>query len=159
MDQKKSVLPFLSGITICLLLGFFSGKITSTSVTTWYPTIAKPAFTPPDWVFAPVWTFLYILMGIAFGIVWNAKRNHPARQKALFFFFLQLILNGLWTYFFFGVNQLGWASVEIIILWLTIENTIWYFYRINKLAAWLMAPYVLWVTFASVLTLTIWSLN
>lgn len=141
----------------CLLLGSLSGLLTIDSVTTWYPSILKPTWNPPSWIFGPVWTTLYIMMGVSVALIWHSK--HPNRKRAMAFFALQLILNLLWTPLFFGLNLIGWSFVEIIVLFLTISVTIMNFFKINKLSAWLLVPYLLWVGFATVLTGTIWTLN
>jgi peptide-methionine (R)-S-oxide reductase len=154
-DSKLKKIVFSA--ICCLVLGSLSGFLTLDSVTTWYPTIIKPSWNPPSWIFGPVWTTLYIMMGIAFGLVWNS--NHPDRKRAMALFVLQLILNLIWTPLFFGLHLLGWSFVEIIVLFLTLFVTIMKFSRINRTSAWLLVPYLLWVGFATVLTGTIWYLN
>lgn len=147
-------------VTICLAIGFLSGKVTQSSVTTWYPTLIKPIFNPPNWLFAPVWTLLYILMGIAAGLIWNEMNSKEKEvKKALQFFIIQLCLNALWSYLFFGLFNLFLAGVEIILLWLLIYETYLKFYPINKRAAQLLLPYLGWVAFASILNWSLWWLN
>lgn len=147
-------------IIICLTIGFFSGKLTQSSITTWYPTLVKPIFNPPNWIFAPVWTLLYIGMGIASGLIWNEIENKQKEVKiALQYFILQLGLNALWSYLFFGLNNLLLSLIEIILLLLVIIECYKLFKPINATAAKLFIPYIIWVSFATLLTLSIFYLN
>ena len=147
-------------IIICLTVGFFSGKITQSSITTWYPTLVKPVFNPPNWVFAPVWTMLYTFMGIAAGLIWNEIENKTKEVKiALQYFILQLGLNALWSYLFFGLQNLVLASIEIILLLLILVECYKLFKPINATAAKLFMPYIVWVSFATLLTCSILYLN
>ncbi len=147
-------------VFICLIVGYVSGMVTRSSITTWYPTLIKPSFNPPNWVFAPVWTSLYIMMGIAAGLVWNQiASNKELVIKALQFFAFQLVLNALWSYLFFGLHNLMLASIEVVLLWLLIFETYTQFTKINKIAGYLLLPYLAWVSFASILTFSIWWLN
>lgn len=151
-------MKYLYAIAITLITGAVAGIVTASEVGSWYAAIQKPSFNPPNYIFGPVWTALYILMGIALAIVWR-KPAEPARNMAMKFFFLQLLLNFLWSFIFFYFHLTGWALVEIIILWLCIFITIILFYKQSKTAAWLMVPYILWVSFATVLNAAIWQLN
>lgn len=147
-------------VFVCLIVGYVSGMVTRASITTWYPTLVKPSFNPPNWIFAPVWTSLYIMMGIAAGLIWNQITTHKeAVTKALQFFVIQLVLNALWSYLFFGLHNLMLATIEVVLLWLMIFETYTQFVKINKTASNLMLPYLAWVSFASVLTASIWWLN
>lgn len=147
-------------IIICLTVGFFSGKITQSSITTWYPTLLKPVFNPPNWIFAPVWTLLYIFMGIAAGLIWNEIKNKPKEVKiALQYFIFQLGLNALWSYLFFGLQNLLLASIEVILLLLVLIECYKLFKPIHSTAAKLFIPYIAWVSFATLLTLSIFYLN
>ena len=147
-------------VTICLAVGYLSGMVTRASITTWYPTLVKPSFNPPNWIFAPVWTSLYVMMGIAAGLIWNQiPSQKEAVTKALQFFAIQLVLNALWSYLFFGMYNLMLATIEVVLLWLMIFETYSQFAKINKTASYLMLPYLAWVSFASVLTASIWWLN
>lgn len=147
-------------VIICLTVGFFSGKITQSSITTWYPTLVKPVFNPPNWVFAPVWTMLYTFMGIAAGLIWNEIENKQKEVKvALQFFILQLGLNALWSYLFFSLHNLLLASIEIILLLLVMLECYKLFKPINATAAKLFIPYIAWVSFATLLTCSILYLN
>ncbi len=147
-------------IILCLFIGFLSGQVTRDAITTWYPTIIKPSFNPPNWVFAPVWTLLYAMMGIAGGIVWSKIKTNPEMiKKALIFFVIQLALNSLWSFLFFGLHNPFLAFIEIIFLWTSIYITFVLFSRIDKTAAYLLIPYLAWVGFASILNGNIWWLN
>ncbi len=147
-------------VIICLAVGYLSGMVTRASITTWYPTLVKPSFNPPNWIFAPVWTSLYVMMGVAAGLIWNQITTQKlAVTKALQFFTIQLVLNALWSYLFFGLHNLMLATIEVVLLWLMIFETYSQFAKINKTASYLMLPYLAWVSFASVLTASIWWLN
>lgn len=148
-------------VTVCVLVGFLSGFATQSSVKTWFPTLVKPFFNPPAWVFAPVWTILYVLMGVSFAIIWsNEKRNNGEKKKnALFLFGIQLLLNALWSILFFGLCNPFLAFIEILLLWLLIFETIKAFRVIDALAAKLLYPYLAWVSFATILNGSIWYLN
>jgi tryptophan-rich sensory protein len=142
------------------MIGYLSGMVTRDSITTWYPTLIKPVFNPPNWIFAPVWSLLYIMMGIAAGRIWNQIQQEEKQvKKAMTFFVIQLALNALWSYLFFGLHNPLLALVEIIILWLMIYETYTQFKPIDKLAANLLLPYLVWVSFATILNGSIWWLN
>jgi tryptophan-rich sensory protein len=145
-------------VAACLLIGVAGGIATGSSVTTWYVGLSKPSWNPPDWVFGPVWTVLYVMMGVSVWLVW--RRRHEAETRVgMVLFGLQLILNAAWSAIFFGMQQPGWAAAEVVALWLSIMATIVAFARISKPAAWLLVPYLAWVSFASVLNFTIWRMN
>lgn len=146
-------------VTVCLTVGYFSGMETRDSITTWYPTLAKPFFNPPNWIFGPVWTLLYIMMGIAAGFVWTKGSDEQTTKKALGFFAIQLGLNALWSYLFFGLHNPFLALIEIILLWLMILETYYLFKKIVKTAGLLLLPYLAWVSFATILNASIWWLN
>ncbi len=147
-------------VVTCLAVGYFSGMVTRSAITTWYPTLVKPSFNPPNWIFAPVWTMLYAMMGVAAGLVWNCiEIEKELVKKALIFFAIQLALNTLWSFLFFGLKNPMLAGIEIIILWLMIYETYIQFSKINKIAGYLFIPYLLWVSFATVLNGSIWWLN
>lgn len=151
-------MKYLYAIAITLITGAVAGIVTASEVGSWYAALQKPSFNPPNYLFGPVWTALYILMGIALALVWR-KPASPSRNRAMKFFFAQLLLNFLWSFIFFYFHLTGWALVEIIILWVFIFITIILFYGQSKAAAWLMVPYILWVSFATVLNTAIWQLN
>lgn len=156
----NSYLRIIYVVVICLAVGYLSSLVTQSSVTTWYPTIEKPFFNPPNWLFAPVWTLLYIMMGISGGMIWTAYESDPEKvKKAMLFFIVQLLLNALWSYLFFGLNNILVALIEIILLALIIYETIHLFKEIKPKAAWLLIPYLAWVLFATVLTASIFWLN
>ena len=146
-------------ILIPLLVGAISGFFTSSGVNGWFALANKPWFNPPNWIFAPVWTTLYILMGIALFLVWRANVAKTIKQTAIILFAVQLTLNFFWSFIFFKLQQPSWAFVEIILMWVAILLTILWFAKINKAAAWLLVPYISWVSFASVLNYSIWQLN
>ncbi len=147
-------------VATCLVIGYFSGMVTRSAITTWYPTLVKPSFNPPNWIFAPVWTILYIMMGVAAGLVWDRiGQQKEVVKKALIFFAIQLALNALWSFLFFGLKNPMLSGLEIVILWLMIYETYSKFIKINKIAGYLLVPYILWVSFAGVLNANIWWLN
>jgi len=157
MNKYVKILIF---VLTCVGVGYISGMATRSSVTTWFPTLVKPSFNPPSWVFAPVWSTLYIMMGIAAGLVWSRiDFEKEAVRKALLFFAIQLGLNALWSLLFFGLRNPMLAGIEIILLWLMIYETYIKFGKIDKIAGYLFIPYLLWVSFASVLNISIWWLN
>lgn len=146
-------------ILIPLLVGAIAGIFTTSGVDGWYAVANKPSFNPPNWIFAPVWTTLYILMGIALYLVWKSDAAKNIKQTAVVLFAVQLTLNFFWSFIFFSLQQTGWALVEIIAMWLAIVATIIWFGKISKTAAWLLVPYICWVSFATVLNYAIWKLN
>lgn len=143
-------------VALCLLAGVVGSIFTSQSVSTWYITLNKPSFNPPNWMFGPVWTVLYILIGISLYLVWTNKKR---TITAFWVFGIQLALNALWSFLFFGLQSPLSAFIEIIILWAAILATIIIFYRISRPAAYLLIPYILWVSFAAVLNLALVLLN
>ncbi|MBK7556914.1 MAG: tryptophan-rich sensory protein [Chitinophagaceae bacterium] len=146
-------------ILVPLLVGAVAGLFTSSGVNGWYAVANKPWFNPPNWIFAPVWTLLYILMGIAFFLVWKASADKNVKQTAMILFSIQLVINFFWSFIFFKLQQPGWAFAEIIFMWVMILLTILWFGKISAMAAWLLVPYICWVSFASVLNYSIWKLN
>lgn len=157
---KPFVLPVLAGVAICLVAGIIGSLVTMPAVESlWFTELSKPFFQPPNWLFAPVWTILYILMGIAAGIVAASAMHERVGKLALVMFAVQLVLNVLWSFLFFGAQSLLGASICIIALWGTLLSTTVLFFKINKAAGWMMSPYILWVTFASVLTVTLFFMN
>ena len=145
-------------IILCLVVSSVGGAITATSVDTWYQSLEKPSFNPPDWVFAPVWTALYILMGIAAWRIWRLRATENT-GKALSIFGLQLGLNLSWSILFFGLQRIDLALIEIFILLVTIVINTIVFWRVDRLAGLIFVPYVLWVTYATILNASIWLLN
>lgn len=152
-------MKLLISILVPLLVGTFSGFFTSSGVNGWYVTANKPWFNPPNWIFAPVWTALYILMGIALYLIWKSGAVKTIKQTAIILFAVQLILNFFWSFIFFKLHLPGWAFAEIILMWVMIFFTILWFGKISPAAAWLLVPYLSWVSFTSVLNYAIWKLN
>ena len=155
----NNFLKLATAIAVCELAGIIGAVFTTPSIPTWYRQLAKPVLIPPSWIFAPVWTTLFILMGIAVFLVWEKKLYRKDVRIALGIFFGQLALNVLWSYIFFGVHNLGAAFIEIISLWLAILMAIIAFSKISRLAAWLLVPYIIWVSFAGYLNYSIWQLS
>ncbi len=152
-------MKLIISILVPLLVGAFSGFFTSSGVNGWYATASKPWFNPPNWIFAPVWTALYILMGIALYLVWKSGADIRIKQTAIILFAVQLILNFFWSFIFFKLQLPGWAFAEIVLMWVMIFITILWFGKISAAAAWLLVPYISWVSFAAVLNYAIWKLN
>jgi tryptophan-rich sensory protein len=155
--SRKFKIPL--SIFICLLVGFLSGISTADSISGWYKTLEKPFFNPPNWIFGPVWTLLYTLMGVAVGLVWRADHSGTEKKVAISVFIAQLAVNGLWSIFFFGMQNPVLAFVDIIILLILIGFTIKLFKPINRIASRLLYPYLAWVSFATVLNLSLIILN
>lgn len=149
---KFNLFRFIVCILIAEGAGIIGSFATFSSVKTWYPQLIKPSFNPPSWIFGPVWTFLFFLMGIALYLVWTKKNK-------IFWFWIQLILNIVWSFLFFGLKNPWFAFFEIIILWFAIIKTILEFKKYNKTASYLLLPYLAWVSFASFLNLAIALLN
>lgn len=147
-------------VFVCLAVGYLSSLVTQSNIETWYPTIEKPVFNPPNWVFAPVWTILYILMGISAGLIWDKiNLEKELVKKGLFFFSVQLALNAIWSVLFFEFKNIFLASIEIILLLLLIYETYVVFKKVNAKASYLLIPYLIWVGFATILTISIYFLN
>jgi tryptophan-rich sensory protein len=144
-------------VAIPLVAGFAGSLFTSQSLEDWYPALRKPFFTPPNWLFFPVWTTLFVLMGIAFYLVW--QRNFAGHRVVLYLYCLQLVANVMWSWFFFGLRRPEWALVDILVLWVLILACIVSFYRISHLAGYLLLPYLGWVSLASFLNYFIVRLN
>ena len=154
-DWKK----LIASIIVCQLAGLLGAIFTSSAIPTWYATLEKPAFVPPDWTFSVVWMFLYLLMGLALYIVWRKGLDRRDVRLAMGVFGVQLFLNFLWSILFFGLRSPLLGMIEIIFLWFAIVATIWLFYRISRLAGALLMPYLAWVSFAALLNYYIWLLN
>lgn len=155
----NKILRCIGAILLCESAGILGSVFTASQIQSWYLTVLiRPSFSPPNWLFGPVWTILYALMGISLFLVWELKKSQE-RKKALGVFFLQLALNALWTPIFFGLHATGVAFAVILTMWCAIIWNIILFYRLKKVAAYLLVPYLLWVSFASVLNGAIWILN
>jgi benzodiazapine receptor len=155
----SSIIRLVVACGISLSAGLIGSVVVADSFNTWYSTIEKPPFTPPGWVFGPAWTILYLLMGVAAFLVWQKGLGAAAVRVALGWFLVQLVLNASWTPVFFGLHRIGLALAVIVLLWAAIVITIFSFLRVSKLAAVLLLPYLLWVSFAAVLNASIWYLN
>jgi len=155
----KKVLGILVSIVVCELAGFIGSMATTPSIPGWYAGLAKPPFNPPNWVFAPVWTTLYALMGLAAYLVYEKGPRRNEVRKALLVFAVQLVLNVLWSVTFFGAQMIFGAVIVIVLLWAMILASMWLFSRVSKAAAYLLVPYILWVSFAAVLNISLYILN
>jgi benzodiazapine receptor len=159
MNRLQSAGVFVLFLVMCLGTGVFGSLLTSPSIRSgWYESLVKPSFTPPGWVFGPVWTLLYLLMAVSAWMVWSQQGEYPVRIP-LVIFFTQLVFNLLWSGIFFGSRKPGWALVEIVVLWALILLTVTLFRRVSRPAALLLIPYALWVLYAMVLNATIWWMN
>lgn len=159
MEKAAQYIVF---IVLSLFTGVVGSIFTIPSIPVWYSNLAKPWFNPPSWLFSPVWTILYILMGSAAFLVWQTKSNKKIKSlknAAITLYLIQLLLNSLWSYLFFGLKNPSLALAEIVLLLLTISATTYYFWKINRTAAYLMLPYIAWVSFATILNVAIWQLN
>lgn len=149
-------------LALCILLpltvGGISGFATATSINTWYMTLNKPFFNPPNYLFGPTWTTLYILMGVSLYLILQTPKNE-LRKKSITIFVVQLFLNFWWSFIFFKFQYLGLALIEIITMWIYILMMIIYFQKIHKTAAYLQIPYLMWVSFATLLNASLWWLN
>ena len=157
-EFPRNILALAGFFAICFSVAGIGAVATVSSVDTWYPTLVKPPFNPPDWIFGPVWTFLYALIATAGWRVWRSPSG-PMRRRGLVLYSLQLALNLLWSILFFGLHLTGLALVEILLLLVVIAVTGRIFYRVDCMAGLLFIPYLLWVGFASLLNFAIWILN
>lgn len=151
-------LKLIISIIICLLAGITGSIFTGDSMG-WYYTLNKPFFRPPNWLFGPVWTILYVMMGISLYFLWKRGFTSNDSKYALGIFTVQLLLNTGWSFVFFGARSIGGGLAVILVLWILILLTIFAFYRLNTASAYLLIPYLIWVSYASVLNLSIWRLN
>lgn len=151
-------ISLLFWLGLCFAVAGISGRWTASEIPGWYRTLARPAIAPPNWVFAPVWTLLYVLMAIAAWQVWESAAS-PSRNLGLVLFLVQLGLNFAWSLIFFRQHAIGAALLEIVLLWSSIGGTTLVFSHVAPLSAWLMAPYLAWVSFATILNFAFWRLN
>ena len=162
IEEKRTVSTQAIGLGVSMMVCFAAGGIgglaTTQGLDGWYDTLNKPTWNPPNWIFAPVWTTLYGLMGIAAWLVWRGGESKEVKP-AIMFFTVQLVLNSVWSLLFFGLQNPGAALIEIMVLWLAIVATTVLFFRRSMIAGGLMTPYLLWVSFASLLNFAIWNLN
>ena len=159
-NKYVKIVKLIAAVAIAELAGIVGSYFTVSSIPIWYASLNKPALNPPSWVFAPVWTTLFLFMGVAAYLVWvQPKIKDKQRRIAMSVFGTQLALNTLWSILFFGLRNPFAAFVEIIFLWLAILATIILFYKISRPAAWLLVPYILWVSFAAYLNFCLWQFN
>ena len=156
-DTSSSFVKLFPCILLCLFVGWMGGVITEHSVATWYPTLVKPSWTPPNWVFPIIWSILYILMGISLWLLWISKTRY--KFIAYLIFAIQLALNFAWSWIFFYQQKPFWAFLEILLLWIAVAGMIVTFRYHSKLAAYLQVPYLLWITYAITLNFFIWFYN
>ncbi|MDR3547776.1 MAG: tryptophan-rich sensory protein [Candidatus Pacebacteria bacterium] len=157
--KLRHFIELVVAVILCEGAGVIGSFFTIPSIPTWYAGLVRPALAPPNWLFAPVWTTLFALMGIAAFLVWRRGLGQRTVRAALILFIVQFVLNVLWSFIFFGLRSPGGALIEIVVLWFAILATIVAFYRVSKSAAYLLIPYILWVSFAAYLTFAIWALN
>ncbi len=155
IDWKKLIVA----VTVCEGAGILGSIVTFPAIPTWFATLVKPSFSPPNWVFGPVWTTLYFLMGVSLYRVWMRSVKKLLVREAIFYFFVQLFLNVVWSFVFFGQKNIGNALVDIAFLWVAIALTIRKFYHIDRWATYLLVPYFLWVSFAMYLNYSLFLLN
>ncbi len=157
MNYRDAV-RLIAAVLLCQAAGIIGSFFTAPAIPEWYASLVKPEFNPPSWLFAPVWITLYTLMGISLYLVWKRKDKQDV-TPALLIFFAQLVLNAIWSIIFFGLQSPFYAFIIIVFLWVLIAGSIYFFYRISKTAAYLLIPYILWVSFAAILNYFIWILN
>lgn len=158
-STKFNPVAFIVNLAITLSVGYLGSWFTLSSVKTWYVTINKPSFNPPDWIFPPVWTGIFILIAIAAYRIWQKKDQIQHFPRTIAVYLIQLILNLLWSFIFFYSRQIGVALFEIVVLLMVVVFNAWVFYKIDKPAGLLFIPYILWLSFATVLTYNIFVLN
>lgn len=158
-NNTITVIKLAISVIICQVAGLSSALFTMPAVNSWYQAINKPFFTPPNWVFAPVWVLLFLFMGVSLFFVWRAEPEDGDKKVAVAVFVFQFMLNILWSFMFFGLKSFLGGFIEIIALWIMILFTIATFSKISRTAAYLLIPYVVWVTFAAVLNFTIMWMN
>lgn len=146
-------------ILLCELIGVIGAVFTVASIPTWYASLIKPVFSPPNWLFGPVWTLLYALLGIAGYVVWIRRAKKKGAHDAMRWFFINLFFNALWSPVFFGMRNIVAGYVLLSIIWITCIFMIDRFTKIDKISAYLVLPYFVWVSFATVLSFNIWLLN
>jgi tryptophan-rich sensory protein len=148
-----------AAILLCVIVGSLGSLVTITGPGSWYATLQKPFFTPPNWLFAPMWITLFVLMGIALYLVWESDTEPREVQIAIGIFGVQFALNVIWSFLFFGLRSPILGFADIVLLWVMIAATIGAFYRVNKSAAYLLIPYIAWVTLASALNGAVYFMN
>ncbi|MBW6518876.1 MAG: tryptophan-rich sensory protein [ANME-2 cluster archaeon] len=159
MMKVENIIKLIFSISICQFAGVLGSKFTSPSIPGWYASLQKPYFSPPNWIFAPVWILLFTLMGISLYLVLRENFNDNTVKIGMVIFTFQLLLNISWSFLFFNLQNILFAFFEIIFLWIAISLTIYQFWKINKKSSYLLVPYLLWVTFAAILNFSIWRIN
>jgi len=157
MKTKSKVLRLAACIVLCELAGLIGAVFTTPAIPTWYASLAKPAFSPPNWLFAPVWTALFALMGVSLYLAWSKGLTKSRMAAAAFA--IQFALNIGWSFLFFGLKSPLYAFAEIVMLWVSIAATIALFWKLDRRAALMLVPYICWVSFASLLNYAVWTLN
>jgi benzodiazapine receptor len=157
-NKRRDIFGLIGFVALCAIISIIGGLITASSVANWFQTLEKPGFSPPDWVFAPVWTILYLMIAVAGWRIWR-KLEYKLNSTELKIYAVQLGLNLGWSFLFFGLNLIGYALIEILILMATIAANAHVFWRVDRYSGLLLLPYLLWVTFASWLNFTLWTLN
>ena len=155
----SNILKLILSLVICQLAGFIGAIFTMDSIPTWYAALNKPSFNPPNNVFGPVWTILYVMMGISMFLIWKEGLKNKDVKNAFIFFIIQLILNSLWSVVFFGAHSVFGGLIIIVLLWLAVLYCIISFRKISRVASILLIPYLLWITFATLLNYYILILN
>jgi tryptophan-rich sensory protein len=155
----RSIPKFIASILFCVIVGSLGSLVTITGPGSWYASLEKPFFTPPNWLFAPVWITLFVLMGIALYLVWQSGVQRREVRLALAVFGVQFALNVLWSFLFFGLESPLLGLVDIVLLWVMIAVTIVLFYRVEKPAGFLLVPYIIWVSIATALNYAVYVLN
>jgi len=158
-SRTSKIIKLTMAILFCQVVGVVGSLFTYPSIPTWYATIEKPKFSPPNWVFAPVWIILFVLMGVSAYLIWNKGIENIKVKISLLTFGIQLVLNALWSFLFFRLQSPSYALFEIIMLWLAILLTIMNFFKISRIAGLLLIPYIIWVSFAVILNFYIVRLN
>ena len=158
MVDTRELSSLAVSITICFSAAWLGSRMTTPSIPGWYAALRKPTWSPPNWLFAPVWSFLYLSMAVAVWLVWQ-KSAIAGTRPALLLFAIQLALNVAWSGFFFALHRPGAAFAEVVLLWISILATACLFWPVSRAASWLMAPYLLWVSFAAALNYCVWKLN
>jgi translocator protein len=156
--NKSQIIKLVVSLILPLGVGAIAGQFTAKAVPEWYASLNRPSFSPPNWVFGPVWTALYILLGISLFLIWKLDSGKE-RNLAICVFLLQLLLNFGWSFIFFYYKMIGFALFEIILLWMSIVIMLFLFYKIKPIAAYINIPYFLWVTFATILNSVYYFLN
>jgi benzodiazapine receptor len=158
INKIPNLVKAVLAIAIPLAVGAFSGMATAEAIPTWYAQLQQPSFNPPNWIFGPVWSTLYLLMGISLFLIWKLPTSKQ-RNEAIAIFFIQMVLNSIWSFLFFYFKRIDFALIEIVILWGMILLMILRFYKLHKPAGLMNIPYLMWVSFATILNAAYYYLN